>query len=93
MAGLPIAKMAAKMAAVPMMEMRRPVIPVMAVMSRVAEVVSAKVMIVVEVVKVAGGKSMTEAAKAAGMTAEPSMRHGARCRERNSKQTNSGDDW
>lgn len=90
MAGLPIAKMAAKMAAVPMMEMRRPVIPVMAVMSRVAEVVSAKVMIVV---KVAGGKSMTEAAKAAGMTAEPSMRHGARCRERNSKQTNSGDDW
>jgi hypothetical protein len=70
------------MAAVPIMEMRRPVVSVVAVMHYVVEVVS-----VMKVVKVAAEKSMTEAAE---MTAE-TMRHGARCRERDGKQTNSGD--
>jgi hypothetical protein len=81
MARMPGAEMAAKMATVPIMKMRRPVVPVMAVMHHVVEVVS-----VMKVVKVAAEKPMTEAAK----TAE-TMRHGVRCRERDSKQTNSGD--
>jgi hypothetical protein len=74
--------MAAEMAAIPIMEMRRPVVSVMAVMHHVMEIVS--VMKVVEVVKVAAEKSMAEAAE--------TMRCGARCRERDSKQTNGGDD-
>jgi hypothetical protein len=86
MARMPGAEMAAEMAAIPMMEMRRPVVPVMAVMHHVVQVVPVKV------VEVAAEKSMTEAAKAAEMTAE-TMRHGVRCRERDSEQTNSGDDW
>ncbi len=85
MARMPGAEMAAEMAAVPMMETRRPVVPVMAVMHHVVEVVPVKV------VKVAARKSMTEAAKAAEMTAE-TMRRGARCRERDSKQTKNGSD-
>jgi hypothetical protein len=92
MARMPGAEMAAEMAAVPMMEMRRPVVPVMAVMHHVVEVVSVKAMKVVEVVKVATEKTVTEAAKAAEMTAE-TMRHGVRCHERDSERTNSGDDW
>jgi hypothetical protein len=84
MARMPGAEMAAEMAAVPIMEMRRPVTPVMAVMHRVVGVLS-----VTKVVKVAAEKSMAEAAE---MTAK-TMRHGARCRERGSKQTKSGGDW
>jgi uncharacterized ParB-like nuclease family protein len=84
MARMPRAEMAAKMATVPMMEMRRPVVPVVAVMHYVVEVVS-----VMKVVKVAAEKSMTEAAE---MTAE-TMRHGVRRRERDGEQPNSGGDW
>jgi hypothetical protein len=81
MARMPGAEMAAKMAAVPMMEMRRPVVPVMAVMHYVVEVVPVKV------VKVAARKSMTEAAEAT-----ETVRHGASCRGRDSKQTKNGGD-
>jgi hypothetical protein len=87
MARMPGAEMAAEMATVPIMKMRRPVVPVMAVMHHVVEVVS------VQVMKVAAEKSMTEAAKGAEMTTDPTMRHGARCRDRDSKQTNCGGDW
>jgi hypothetical protein len=84
MARMPRAEMAAEMAAIPIMEMRRPMVPVMAVMHHVVEVVS-----VMKVVKVAAEKPMTEAAE---MTAE-TMRHGVRRRERDSKQTKNGGDW
>jgi hypothetical protein len=86
MARIPGTEMAAEMATFPIMVMRCPVMPVVAVMHHVVKIVS------VEVVKMAAEKSMTEAAKAAEMTAG-TMRQGARCRERDSKQTNSGGDW
>jgi len=65
------------------MKMRRPVVPVMAVMHHVVEVVSVKAM---RVMKVAAKKSMTESAKAA-----ETMRHSTCCRERDGEQTDSGD--
>ena len=87
MARMPGTEMAAEMAAIPIMKMRRPVVPVMAVMHHVVEVVSVKAM---RVMKVAAEKSMTESAKAAEMTAE-TMRHSTCCRERDGEQADSGD--
>jgi hypothetical protein len=86
MARMPGAEMAAEMAAAPIMEMRRPVMSDMAMVHRVAMVVKIVVMKIVVTVKVAAEETVAEAAE---MTAK-TVRHAARGRECDSKQTESG---
>jgi hypothetical protein len=77
MARMPRTEMTAEMAAIPMMEMTRPVMTDMAVVHDVVKVMVVKMM-VVEIMIV----------KVAEMTAE-AARHHRRCRECDGKQTKS----
>jgi hypothetical protein len=82
-----MAEMPAEPATVPIVEMCRPVMAVMAVVHRVMKVVPVKIVSVkiMKAVKVAAKKSVAETERAVS-----AVRHGVRCRERGSKYPKSG---